>query len=400
MNAALMRTLALASGIGLAASAWPVHAQIAIDSVGGSDITFEGLVQADADWYDSDVADLDGESGDGDDADYELRTAQFYLKGKGPGPFDWVLGYDAKADKWLDANARYRFDGGRQFVQAGQFKQPNGLEELSAAKHNDFMSQAMVTNTFTVGRRLGVAYSYGHPYDRTSGSADEGVFERHGNWGITASYFGRELTRNLAHGSGYGLRGTWALFNAEKRILHFGLSYVNHDTPADTWRLRARPNADLTPVRLVDTGSMTDTDRVSTLGAESFWVYGPFKLQAEYMATSVDRMEAQDFSGTGGYLSGVWNVTGQTWAYKGGEPATQVGNATGAGMWQVGLRYDVLDLDDDAVTGGGMETWTAGVNWYWRKNFKFVLNYVQVDSERAGIDDNPSITEARMQFYW
>lgn len=182
-----------------------------------------------------------------------------------------MLGYDGKADKWLDVNARYKFGDGKQFVQAGQFKQPNGLEALSAAKHNDFMSQSMVTNTFAVGRRLGVGYSYGHPYDRTSGSADEGAFERHGDWGITASYFGRELTRDFAHGSGYGLRGTWAFFNAGKRILHVGLSYANYDTPSDTLRLRARPNADLTPVRLVDTGSMTDTDRLKTIGAEAFW---------------------------------------------------------------------------------------------------------------------------------
>ena len=264
-------------------------AQVAIDSVAGMDITFQGLVQADANWYDSDVADLDGDTGDSDDADYQLRTAQLYLKGKGPGNFDWVIGYDAKADKWLDVNARYKFGGGsEQFVQLGQFKQPNGLEELSAAKHNDFMSLAMVTNTFAVGRRLGVGYSYGHAYDRTSGQG-EGEGERHGDWGVTASYFGRELTNGLARGSGYGIRGTWAPSNAEARILHFGLSYVDYDTPADSLRLRARPNADLTPVRLVDTGSLTNTDRVATFGAEAFWVHGAFKLQAEYMATDVDR---------------------------------------------------------------------------------------------------------------
>lgn len=156
------------------------------------------------------------------------------------------------------------------------------------------------------------------------------------------------------------------------------------------------------PIRLVDTGSLTDTNCVTTIGAESFWVYGPFKLQGEYMATDVDRYRAAsgDFRATGGYLSGVWNITGQSWAYKGGEPGLIVGPATGAGMWQMGLRYDVLDLDDNAVEGGRMQTWTAGVNWYWRSHFKAVLNYVVVDSERSGIDDNPNIAEARLQFYW
>lgn len=67
---------------------------------------------------------------------------------------------------------------------------------------------------------------------------------------------------------------------------------------------------------------------------------------------------------------------------------------------QLGLRYDVLDLNDDAVTGGRIKTITAGMNWYWRSHFKLVLNQVIVNSERAGIDDDPGITEARMQLYW
>ena len=377
-------------------------AQIAIDSIGGAEITFDGFLQADANWYDSDIAELDGDPRDSDDADYKFRSAQFYLKGKGPGRFDWVIGYEGRADKWLDLNARYKWgDWGEQFVQLGQFKQPIGLEALSAAKRSDFMSLAMVTNTFALGRRLGVAYSFGHAYDRTSGES-EGQFERQGDWGITASYFGRELTDGLARGSGYGIRGTWALFNAEARILHFGISYVDYDTPADTLRLRARPNADLTSIRLVDTGRLTDTDRVTTIGAEAFWVYGAFKLQAEYMVTDIPRYRigSQDFSGTGGYVSGLWNINGQSWRYTGGEPALAVGPASGTGMWQVGLRYDVLDLNDNALQGGRMETVTVGVNWYWRSHFKAVFNYVVVDSERAGIEDDPNIAEARLQLHW
>ncbi len=392
------RTLCAALLVGAAPT---VYGQIALDTIGGVDLTFEGLVQADWNGYDSDVADLDGDPDDDDDSEQDLRTAQFYLKGKGPGNFDWVAGYDGKADKWLDLNARYKFGEIEQFVQAGQFKQPNGLEELSAGKHNDFMSQASISNTFTVGRRLGVGYSYGHPFDRTSGQGDT-ARTRHGNFGVTASYFGREITSGLGRGSGYGLRGTWAPLNMDGRILHFGLSYVDYDTPADTIRLRARPNADLTPVRLVDTGSFTDSDRVSTVGLESFWIHGPFKLQAEYMSSEVQRDGAgvDDFSGTGGYLSGVWNVNGQSWGYKGGEPATQLASDSRWGSWQLGLRYDVIDLDDNAVEGGRMESLTAGVNWYWRSNFKVVLNYVAVESERDNNNDDPNILEARFQFYW
>ena len=69
-------------------------------------------------------------------------------------------------------------------------------------------------------------------------------------------------------------------------------------------------------------------------------------------------------------------------------------------MWQLGLRYDTLDLDDGAIAGGSLDTLTAGVNWYWQKNFKFALDYVKVASDRRGVSDDPSILEARMQLHW
>src|SRR3546814_13030086 len=100
------------------------------------------------------------------------------------------------------------------------------MEESSSTKNNDFISKSMATNTYAVARRLGAGYGFG---------AD--------NWSINASYFGRELTRNLAHGSGYGLRGTWAPINDKGNILNFGLEYANYDTDSAPFLLRARPHS-------------------------------------------------------------------------------------------------------------------------------------------------------------
>jgi phosphate-selective porin OprO/OprP len=378
-------TLTLALLAALAAPA--AHAEIAIDSIADSEVSFEGLIQADGNWFSNDVVDLNGTTGnDGNDTEFEMRRAELVLKGKGPGNYEWVLGYDAKANKWLDVNAKYKFGGnGNHYVMLGQFKQPNSLEELSSTKNNDFISKAMITNTFGLSRRLGGSYNIGDA-----------------NWGVTAAAFGRELTKNLAHGSGYGARGYWAPINDKGSVLHFGLSYVAYDTDADTLRYRARPDADLATARLIDTGNLLDTDRLKTLGVEGMWVQGPFKLQGEYMESDVNRYGAgsQDFKGTGGYISGLWNITGETWGYKGGTPTTPLPNEPASGMWQVGLRYDTMDLNDSGVLGGKMDTWTAGVNWYWRSNFKFMLDYVKVNSSRQGVDDDPNIVEARAQFYF
>lgn len=372
----------------LAALAAPAaHAEIAIDSIADSEVSFEGLIQADGNWFSNDVVDLNGTTGnDGNDTEFEMRRAELVLKGKGPGNVEWVMGYDAKANKWLDVNAKYKFGGnGNNYMVFGQFKQPNSLEELSSTKNNDFVSKAMITNTFALSRRLGGSYTIGD-----------------NNWGVTAAAFGRELTKNLAHGSGYGARGYFAPINDKGSVVHLGLSYVEYDTDADTLRDRARPDADLATARLIDTGNLADTDRVKTLGVEGMWIRGPFKLQGEYMESKVSRYTVgnQDFKGTGGYISGLWNITGETWGYKGGTPTTPLPTEPATGMWQVGLRYDTMDLNDSGVLGGKMDTVTAGVNWYWRSNFKFMLNYVKVNSSRQGVDDDPNIVEARAQFYF
>ncbi|HSM10187.1 MAG TPA: OprO/OprP family phosphate-selective porin [Lysobacter sp.] len=378
----------------LAALAMPAaHAEVAIDVIGDSEVSFEGLLQTDGYWYDNDVANLDADANDGADTDFGLRRAELVLKGKGPGNFDWVLGYDASGDgKFLDTNIKYKIGGNKKnSVQVGQYKQPNSMEELSSTKNNDFIAKAMITNTFAVGRRLGASYNY---------ASD--------NWSMAGSVFGRELTRDRAHGSGYGFRGSWAPINDKGNIFNIGLSYVNYDTDGDVTRFRARPDADFAN-RLIDTGSsgMLNTDRLSTLGLESFWVHGPLKLQGEYMMTTVDRYDtgfaaqpSASYEATGGYASAVWNVTGETWSNKDGVPGTSSAAEPATGMWQVGLRYDTLDLNDGLVQGGKTNTWTAGVNYYWRSNFKLMLDYVKVDSAKNNVDDNPGILEARAQFFW
>ena len=381
------------------------HADVTVDVVGGSEVTFEGLLQADGNWFHNDRADLNGNGNNGRDSEFELRRAELILKGKGPSNLEWVVGYDAKADKFLDTNARWKFGGnGNHYLQLGQFKQPNSLEELTSTKHNDFISKATITNTYAISRRLGAGYGIGE-----------------GNWSLTGTVFGRELTRNLARGDGYALRGTFAPVNGKDRVLHLGLSTARYEADANSLRLRARPNADLATVRLVDTGEMKDVDTLRSLGAEAMYLQGPLKLQGEYVRARAKRLSHADHDSDGFYLSGIWNLTGESWTYKAGVPSLPLPDQPASGLWQVGARFDRIDLDDgrllppttangaplvNGVLGGRMDVWTVGVNWYWRSNVRAALNYVKVDSQRytasAGrwLDDTPSIVEARLQYYW
>jgi phosphate-selective porin OprO and OprP len=384
------KVLALAVLAALSSSA---SAEIAIDVIGGSEITFEGLIQADVNWYDEDVRILnDTTQFDGKDSDQSLRRAEIIFKGKGPGQWEWTVGYDAKADKWLDTNIKYKFSGFTS-ISVGQFKQPNSMEELSSTRFNDFISKAMTTNLQGVARRTGIAVA-------TGGDA----------WTLTGSYFDRELTANLANGKGFGARGTWAPMHETGDVLHFGASAVSFDAKDavrdGNARFRVRPDADLAGTRLVDSGQFADADKITTFGGEAAWVKGPFKLQGETMQTKVTRDLNPDFSFYSYYVSGLWNLTGESWSYKAGNLVTTLPEDPSKGMWQLGARYDKVDLTHKFVTGGEESNWTLGVNYYWRSNFKFALNYVLVNSEKQVnslapiIKDNPNIVEFRAQVYW
>jgi phosphate-selective porin OprO and OprP len=372
-------------GLCAAAAALPAQAEVKLGTFAGTEVGFEGLFQVDGNWYDNDGADLDGRDDDRDRAT-GVRRAEFVLKGDGPGPLDWTVGYDVESEKYLDVNIGLTFDrgdSGTHALRIGQFKHPNSLEELSSTKNNDFIAKAAATSTFAIARRLGVGYSWDA-----------------GDRGVSASWFGRELTSGEAEGAGFGARGYWAPVRDDGHVLHLGLAHVDRDTPDDTLRLRARPNADLASARLVDTGSFADADRVATTSLEAMWIRGPVKLQGEWYQARVDRLSARDYDGGGGYASAMWNPGGATWGYRGGLPRTPSAGDGNGGLWQFGLRFDHLDLDDGSVRGGRMDAWTLGANWYWREHAKLMLNYVRVDSERAGIADDPGIVEARIQFHW
>ena len=168
-------TLALLAAVAAPAA----HAEVALDVIGGSEVSFEGLVQADYNYFDTDGVDYSSADLDGEDSNWDLRRSELVLKGKGPGNVEWVLGFDAGDNKFLDANVKYKFgNNANHFIQVGQFKQPGAtMEELSSTKNNDFISKSSITNSLGTPRRLGVQYNYGDV-----------------NWGLTASYFSRELT--------------------------------------------------------------------------------------------------------------------------------------------------------------------------------------------------------------
>lgn len=380
--------LVLLAGLAVASTA---RAEIPLGEYAGVQVGLEGLLQWDVNDFHNDRADLNG-AGD-DDLEKDIRRAEIILKGRGKeGKVDWTVAYDVKAERALDVNLRWKTAVGSLMV--GQFKQYNGLEEMSASRSNDFVSKSTASNLFAVGRRMGVGWS------REDAAG-----------GMQVSGFTREMSSGFNRGRGWAARGWWSPVNEGGEVWHFGTSVVAADTPEDRSRLRVRPNADFATVRLLDAGSFANTDAQTTLGLEAMWIKGPWRVQGELFQSSIDRYAVagapvlgDSFTARAWAVQGVWNVGGQGFGYKGGAPGTTVPATAGDRLWQLALRWDGADLDDGAVRGGRGQALTLGANAWVGPHFKLMGNVVKVWTERRVgsivVEDDPWIAELRLQLHW
>lgn len=382
----ILLSAALAGAAGLA------HADITVDVLGDDEVIFEGLFQADANYFSNDFSGRNGAvltpaqriSNTFID-DTGMRRAELNFRGKDP-LNDWAVGYEARANRWLDVFYRRKF-GGFTTVRLGQYKQPNSLEELTSTKHNDFIAKSLTTSAFAIARRLGTEFATG------------GV-----DWTATASLFTRELSNNGQKASGYGVRATYtplrvmSEMNATQaeQLLHLGISAIGYDPSKNNIRLNVRPEADLANIRLIDSANLTDATDALQIGAEVAYFHGPLKINAEYANARYQRSAHPDFNPDSWYISGVYNLSGERFSYANGVYSVPLPEHE-SGMWQLGARYSRLNATDGGVVGGEQSNFTVGVNWYWRLNYKLMLNYNVTKSERGSIQNDPNVVELRAQ---
>ena len=181
-----------------------------------------------------------------------------------------------------------------------------------------------------------------------------------------------------------------------EQLLHLGISVVGYDPSKNTIRLNVRPEADLANIRLIDSANLTDADDALQIGAEVAYFHGPLKINAEYVNARYQRSAHPDFNPDSWYVSGVYNLSGERFSYANGIYTVPLPEQTG-GMWQLAARYSKLNANDGGVVGGEQDNFTLGVNWYWRLNYKFMVNYNITNSARGSIQNDPNVVELRAQ---
>ncbi len=137
-------------------------------------------------------------------------------------------------------------------------------------------------------------------------------------------------------------------------------------------------------------------------------VSGPWTFQAEFLQsflTDASRRRGGPDEGTlnyhGGYLQVFYYLTGesdydhynhQTAVFERIHPdenflVSRDEGITGIGAWQIGARYNCLDLNDEGVNGGELDNFTLGLNWFLNPNMKIQFNYFATDRNAPFIAD-------------
>jgi phosphate-selective porin OprO and OprP len=385
----------VATGFAVSAHAWslddlPTHYTFS----DGTDLALVLAYRYDVNTF-SDDRKPDGSSAFEDAATNRRKELGLTLKKKGV--YDAIVDYEYQGKTWLDTNIRLQskafFGEDYGAFRFGYSKTPVSFEGVTSTKATAFLELALPAQAIFEGRRTGVDWA----------------FERQSYIVNLGYYWGQDLLGDN-DGTTWGGRVAWTPRKAEGDVIHLGISASQEDRDstrdglgvdhAPSVRISTPPETGLTPVRLVDSGTLSKADRVDRSGLEGLWIGGPWSVQGEVLRAHVSRYGGNlDFRADGAYLFGSWVLTGESRPYSGGYTNNIKPKGTW-GAWELLLRYSELDLDDGAVQGGKEHDWTLGANWYLTEHLKFQANYIRAWSDKGNLALDPEIFEARVQIYF
>ncbi|HWG66398.1 MAG TPA: porin [Rhodanobacteraceae bacterium] len=360
---------------------WPTHHVFA----DGADFGVSGL-------YQYDVNDFSHDGGLLHDA-HTNRRKYFgvYLKKKGV--YDAKAEFDFQSKKWQDVYLRVQskavFGRDAGVLRVGQSKTPVGFEGNTSSSAPTFIELALPTQAVYENRRVGVDWALSRP-----------------SWLVALGYYGGDLQGD---NDGHTLAGrlAWVPRHGPGDVLHLGIT-ASHESPASSVnglglanvpsaRFRSTPEAGLSPLYLVDSGTLKHVDGIDRYGLEALWIRGPWSLQGEYLRANTSFDDGKPaYRVDGWYAFASWVVTGESRPYKDGN----VGNIVPARPWgavEFAARYSTVNLDGGGIRGGREHDWTLGVNWYLGQHLKLQANYIRAFSDRKNLVVNPHIVELRAQ---
>lgn len=294
----------------------------------------------------------------------------------------------------------------------GNIKEPFGLEHLTSSRFLNFMERSFSQDAFIAPSNNGFA-----PGILVWNYAEN----RRMTW--AGGLFKNVLFNPFAFGIGNGDyaadgRITFAPYYDEasngRYVWHVGLGGSYRANQNNQIRFRARgdlrngPDA-LNPI-WADTGIYRSANE-AIIDPETLLIWGPWYVQAEYtrvwatQSYNAANVPIGTTSYSGYYVEVLYFLTGEhrIYDYQKGlvgrvipfENATFVRGTNGrptflSGAWQIGIRYNALNLDSKTINGGQLHDITLGLNWFLNPNMKLQWNVTMAhrDGQNNTADGN------------
>lgn len=330
--------------------------------------------------------------------------------------YDFSRGNGSVGSGITDAFVRLNHTNALSY-KAGSFKEPFSLEEAASNRYLTFIERHMSVNAFVDNPntyKTGIGVNYAVPRWQTGIAFQT---EPIGGWSSASTSVNANGNQNRNNGSGdTGWQGIGRVsgrpwMESETKFLHVGVSAghtdVNTQYRADGTMVGegqigggggmsffAFPGTNVDRSNILNTGNLStgalsdpNHRRVSSYdryGAESWFVYGPFSAQAEYLRTNINGTgySGEHLTGYYGFIS--YFLTGESKAYhvrngaanriKPNKPFQFSG--PGLGAWEVAFGYDYIDMNSGVIKGGEADMVRFGLNWYPHSNVKFQANVV------------------------
>jgi phosphate-selective porin OprO/OprP len=318
----------------------------------------------------------------------ELRRGRIGVEGTVPGGFGYKVELDFADNEIEVTDAFLSYEASKQLgFTIGQHNNFQSLEEVTSSRYLTFLERAAFTDAFGFERRVGLSARY----SQGDFLANAGVFTDN-----------IEDLSNAQDAVGLGDENDAVSVDARlvyapkmgDTQLHFGGSAHlrdNGDTAAfgPATRYRQRPFVHTTNTRFLATPALR-VEQETSYGLEAAMVRGPFHAAGEVYWLEADTL-TPGLKPTffGGYAEVGYYLTGETLGYKGGrwdrtKVLKPVGEG-GLGAFQINLRYDHLDLNDDGIRGGRQQGYLASLIWIPQDHVRFYVNYGRLQYEDAAI---------------
>ena len=268
---------------------------------------------------------------------------------------------------------------GSATLSLGKTKETISISRLSAMIYEPAQQErASVADGLLPARNIGIVINNSFLKERMTWAA--GVFN---NWYEVDRSFSDNPTVFTGR-----ITGLPFLSEDESNLLHLGIA-GRYSNAAGGIRYKVKTEIFSGPVS-VDTDLIDDAESTFHYGLEMAWRKGPFILMGEYLQSNVRSSTFNDPSFEGYYIVASYVFTGEMRQYNkrsGTFKRIKVANGINSGGWgelEVYSRWSSIDLSDENIDGGAMNTFSMGINWYPISAIQVNVNYRYSTLDRYG----------------